>query len=996
MDGVYKELEESKAELERLKEEYRVKAELSESLRRAHSDQQAKSQEAKLQIDKQAKELNDKSEELAELRQLYGEVKSKLHEVESSLKQVSSVNDKIRMDSGEKVQKLEGENRKLVSALEEATGRNDELEKKLCACSKEIEGLKALLSESHRKLSEAEEKAKAGRELMHREEVISKLEEQSMSVQDQLKWKKEQFQHLEEAHRRLQDLFQSSKKEWASEKSNMLDEMTALQFKLDSQTRITESLETQLRMCNQALAHEESRRKALDIQLSESKQRFENVLSEYEDVKEKFESLSTKRDEDIAVLRNSLGTKEILLKEMEYRTTHLEQENKELLGSLKELQEAQINKRKVDPSLNKIRNKLKDLEQVHGNCSLALKEKEAEWTYKMEKLIEDTKRYEFELKRQGEQLEQLKMQLNDCHSAMEVSGEETSILLLMMKSELSDAYSKLFKSEDQIKAFNREKGEKIAVSAQRLEMGDCSSAKAKARGVQAHEEIALMAEKLESIKLLEERSNFLECGLAEHKKKLEESSNCQLYLKEQVSQMEVALKNLSTALEKSNSELAAKISEATQTEMELQLWKSKAESFRTCLEQSQEAFKQMEKSLLEQVETEQCLKKENSAFQSKLKEEEQKIMDLQQKIDSLDQKLMQKEAATEAMKLEVVEAYKKGEHYVKILKERDAIVENLQKEIEAVEEQSMRRESEAAKSARLEAEYKYELEKEALCKTITAERDAAVKYLQKEIEALEEQSVRRESIAAESARLQAKNEYELEKKELFRTITEEKDEQIRCIQSFASSLQQDFMELDLCTFSQGIENMVKIVALQDALEKSESHMKTEVKMKNDAIEGLKKEVSTLHGRILLQEESLLHSKQSAKELEAQLEFKKLDSEKLSNKLKEEQDKWKELMEELKQEKEVATTNVKRLSSERDNLLMYSEEICEQVGYFCSEDVKLEGMLRKLLQTSDLDGILTSVDDLDVISNRISDPVLIDMKKEVEATRDRSPLREINH
>ncbi|KNA07691.1 hypothetical protein SOVF_168990 [Spinacia oleracea] len=930
MDGVYKELEESKAVLEKLKEDYRIKTELSESLRRAQSDQLAKSQEAKLQIDKQAKELNDKSEELAELMKLYGEVKSKFHEMESSLKQVSSVNEKIRTDAGEKVQKLEGENRKLVSALEEATRRNDDLEKKLCACNKEIEGLKNLVSDSQRKCYEAEEKARAGRELRHRDEVISKLEEQSMSVQGQLKWKKEQFEHLEEAHKRLQDLFQSNNKDWASEKSNMLEEITTLQFKLDSQIRITEGLESRLKMCNQALAHEESRRKALEVQLSESKQCFESVFAEYEEAKTKFESLSTKRDEDIADLRNSVGMKEILLKEVEYRVTHLEQENKELLGSLKELQEAQINKRRVDPSLNKLRKKLKDLEQVHGNCSLALKEREAEWTSKMEKLMEDTKCNETELNRQTEQLEQLKMQLDNCYSAMEVSGEETSILLLMMKSELSDAYSKLFESEDQIEGFNKERREKHV--AQHLEMGDCTPSKAQVHVKQSHEEIAFLTEKLDSINLLEERNTFLEFALAEHKQMLEESSNCQLHLKEQVNLMEVALKNLSVALEKSNSELAAKIGEVTQTEIELQSWKAKAESFRTCLEQSQELYKKRETSLLEQI---QDLSKENSALYFKMEEQKHNVRDLQQTIISLDQELIEKEAATEAMKLEVVEAYKKGEHYVKILKERDATVESVRKEIEVVKEQS----------------------------------------------------VGRESVAAESARLEAENKYELEKKDLCRTIAE-KDEHIRCIQDFASSLEQDFMEAALFSFSQGIEDKISIVALEEALEKSEFHMKTELEIKNETIDVLEKEVSNLHGRFLVQEESLLHSKQSVKELKALMEFKKLDTEILLNKLKEEQIELKELVKDLEQEKEVATGSIKRLSSERNNLLTNIEEICEQFGGFCTEDVKLEGMLGKMLQTCEEDDILTS-DDL--ISNKISNNVHTDVKKEV----DRSPLREIN-
>ncbi|KAL2936753.1 hypothetical protein RDABS01_020202 [Bienertia sinuspersici] len=1226
--------EELKAELEKSKEECRIKTEISESLRRAHTDQLSKLQEAKLQIEKQAKELNEKSEELTDLRQLYEEVKSKMHDMESSLKQISSMNEKIRIDAGEKVQKLEDDNRKLVSALEEETGKNDDLEGKLCACSKEIEGLKILLSESQKKCLEAEEKAQAGRELRNREEVISKLEEQSTSIQDQLKWKKEQFEHLEEAHKRLHDQFQSSKKEWSCEKSGMLEEISALQLKLDSQIRITENLESRLKMCNQALAHEESRRKALEVQLSESKQSFESVLAEYEEAKANIESLNTKRDEDIADLRNSFGMKEILLKEMEYRVTHLEQENKELLGSLKELREAQINRRKVDPSVNKLRNKLKDLEQVHSNCSLAMKEREVEWNSKMEKLLGDMKSYESDLKRQSEQLDQLKTQLDNCHSAMEVSDEETSIMLLVMKSELSDAYSKLFKSEDQVETFKKERGEMNTDSAQSLEVeGDCSPSSAQTCIKQAHEEISMMTQKLDTIKLLEERSISLESALVEHKKMLEESSASQLRSKEQVSQMEVALKILSNALEKSNSALATRISEATQIQIELQIWKSKAESFKTCLEQYQEVCKQMESSLLEEAETEKGLRKENESFRCKIKEQEQKIKDLEQKATSVDQNLIQKDAATEAMKLEVAEAYKKAEHYAKTLEERDAIVEKLQLEIQAVEKRSMERESAAAESARLEAENKFELEKQELCRTITAEkdgqircireenesfkcktkeqeqkikdleqktasvdhqllqkeadveamklevieaykkaehyaktikeRDAIVENLRIEIKAIESarleaenkfelekqelcrtitaekdwqirciieenesfkcktkeqeqkivENLRIEIKAIESARLEAENKFELEKQELCRTITAEKDWQIRCIreenesfkcktkeqeqkikdleqktasvdhqllqkeadivamrlevveaykkaehyaktvkerdaivenlrieikaieersmeresaaaeaarleaeinfefekeeqcrivtaekdgkiksiQDFASSLEQDFVEVVLFSFSQGIEDMFKIAALQDALEKSEFSLNIEMERKNNTIDVLEKEVRDLQGSMLLQEESLLCSKQSVNELESLIELKKLDMEKLLNQYREEQTKSNKLMIDLQQEKEASVASIKRLTFERDNLLTYIEGICDQFGDFCAEDAKLEEMLGKMLLNSDKEDMLTE----DVTSNNLSDLVHKNVKKEVEANVERSPLREIN-
>ncbi|CAO2813627.1 unnamed protein product [Amaranthus hypochondriacus] len=932
MEGVYKELDESKTELEKLKEEYRIKRELSESLRSAHTEQLAKSEAAKLQIEKLTKELNDKSDELAELGHRYDEVKSKLQETESSLKQVSSVNEKIRFDASEKVQKLDEENRKLVSDLEEVTGRNDDLERKLYVCNTEIEGFKKLLSESQRKCLEAEEKVRAGRESKHREDVILKLEEESMSIQDQLKWKKEQFLHLEEAHARLQSMFQSSKKEWASEKSDMLEEMTMLQSKLDSQIRITESLESRLKMCNQALAHEESRRKALDVQLSESKQCFNNVLAEYEEAKAKIESLSNKRDEDIADLRNSLGIKEILLKEMEYKATRLEEDNKELLESLKELRESQINKRKVDPSVNKFRNKLKDVEQVHSKCSLALKEREAEWNSKLEKLLGEMKCNESDLKRKSEQLEQLKAQLDCCHSAMEVSGEETSILLLIMKSILSDAYAKLFKTEDQIKAlkmYGREEKDNV----HRLDMGDCATSEAQTFCIeQLREEIAVMTQKLDSMSLLEERSTLLESEVLQHKQMLKESSNCHIRLKEQISQMEVSIKNLSTALEKSNTELAMKTREATETQTELQIWKSKAESFRTCLEQSQEACQNLEKTVLEQVETEQVLRIEIRSYQSKMKEQEQKIEDLQHKTTSLDKNLLEKEAVTKAMKIELEAANKKEEYYLNTLKEKDSIVENLKKEIEAIE-QAMKRESAAAESARREAQIKFQLETE----------------------------------------------------ELRRTITAQKDEQIRCSRELVSSLEQELLDLGLSSLSQGIENAIQIVVLKDALENYELCMKVEVESKNSAIDVLTEEVSNLNRRMQLQGESLLRSQRSVKELEALAESNKMDMEKLLKQSKEDRHKFNELMKRLEQENEVAIDNIKRLSFERDNLVVYLEAMSERFGGLCAEDIKLEQMLLQMLQNSDNDNLFAS-----------NASYHKDTKKEVLKTCDRSPLREINH
>ncbi|KAJ1384212.1 Aluminum-activated malate transporter [Sesbania bispinosa] len=46
------------------------------------------------------------------------------------------------------------------------------------------------------------------------------------------------FKHLEEAYEKLQGQFKSSKKEWEMEKSTLLDDISSMQIKLDSQIRI--------------------------------------------------------------------------------------------------------------------------------------------------------------------------------------------------------------------------------------------------------------------------------------------------------------------------------------------------------------------------------------------------------------------------------------------------------------------------------------------------------------------------------------------------------------------------------------------------------------------------------------------------------------------------------------------------------------------------------------------------------------------------------------
>ncbi|KAI5313728.1 hypothetical protein L3X38_042904 [Prunus dulcis] len=721
MGDVYKELDDVKAQIERLKSEVRVKTELSEGLKKAHSEQLIKYQEAKQETEKQAQELIIKLEEISQAKQVSETLQSCLCEKESSLRHLTSLHEKLRVDSENKLYKLEGENKELAFALDEVTKRNKELEQNFCASIKEIEGLKRLLSTSERNCFEAEQKAQEAKELRHRDGIILELEEENRNAHDQLKWKKEQFRHLEEAHRRLQDQFQLSKEEWEREKSALVEEISLLQTSLDSQTRILEGVQKRLEMCNQVLAHQESRRKFLEIEVSEFKSRYENVFVQCEQERSKFESLTVQRDEEIAKLRNSLSTKEPFTKEMEFRIVHLEQENQELRESLKELQEAQI-RNYGSTALTKLRNKLRGLEQVHSNCSTILKAKESELSFQIEKLKGDISRHNSELKGKEKQIQELQMELESYHSMIEVLKEEISVVLTIYKSEFSEAYSKRSDAKTEMPLCNR-MDDKISLLTTQLEMKSSDLRNVHLQLEQEHEKVKELMKRVRSLELTDQQQVIMEEEIQQHKMMLEESSAHQLYMEEKFLRMEGEKRDVSEALEKTNLELAKKI-------YELQNLESSAESLKVCCEENQEKCRQMENSLLAQSENEEVLKHEKESHITIIKEQNNKVEVLHQQIVLL-------EATVAAKRVEVEALTQDKEDLIKNVKEKDSCIVNLQKDITWMKQESMKREAEAAILAGIDAEKSVGQEKERLFKVIN-EKDQNIKNLQVLASSLEE------------------------------------------------------------------------------------------------------------------------------------------------------------------------------------------------------------------------------------------------------------------
>lgn len=938
MEGVCKELNDFKAEMEKIKAECQIKTQLSESLKKAYNEQLLKFEEAKQKIEKHTKDLNVKSEEIAEARQYSEKIESCLNEKELFLRNLSSANENLKADFGQKLQNLEAKNRELVHALDELTARNKELEQNVCAGNQEIVGIRKLLTVTERKLFEAEQSSQEAKELKQRDDVILKLEDENEKVQDQLKWKKEQFQHLEEAHKGLQDQFQMNKEDWAKEKSALIEEISSLQTNLDSQTRILEGLQTRLEVCNQALVHEESRRKLLEIQVSEFESRFGNFFSHCEEEKSEIETLNTLRNEEMAKLRNTLGIKETLAKEMEFKIVHLEKENQELMESLKELRESQIRNAGVT-SLNKLRNKLRGLEQLHSRCSTNLKDKESKWLSQIEKMNGDIRSYKFEMKQNEEQMKKLQMELESCHSIIEVLNQQIPMLVTIFKSELSEAYSITYNANAEMQVSNKEKRDKFSLLAEQLKMKSGNLDNMQLELSQEDKKVEALMKRVESFKLMEQQKVLLEEELQQHKRMLQESAVYQSNLKEQLLQIESKAndkRDVSEALEKTNLELAEKIRQTSQLKHQLQCWESNAGRLKACLEEKQETCRQMENSLLSQADTVQTLEHEKESLICTLTEQERKIEDLQHRIILLELRLAEK---TKNMEVTL----QKKNNLFQIAKVMDSCIENLQKDITSVKQESMSRESEAAALAWLDAEKAFRLERETLLKSM-----------------------------------------------------DEKEHSIKALQLLTLSLEQELTSAVISSFSDVIENQVKIDVLTEALKKSMYLIEVETEKKNKVIFDLEKEVCHSHLKLKQQEESLLYMKHEAEQLQSLLETNRLKTKNLMDG----QERMEGTVKQLEFEKGVLLQDIMKLSTEREETLNTFEETCNRISDFSSEDVEMMDTLRKLLQRSDEE---TTGPAMDLMvhnelhsSTRENSNTLSTTAKKLQATNgERSPLQEVN-
>ncbi|MBA0652343.1 hypothetical protein Goklo_019610 [Gossypium klotzschianum] len=1010
-EKVYEEQGEVKVENEKLREDFISKAELCEHLKKVQNEQVTKIREASSKIEKLAQELLEKEEEITTVKRSNEELKCILNEKESAVKHLNVVNEKLRAERDERNRKSEQENRRLVLALDEANEVNIDQEQKINVLKAEIEGLKMDLSVSKKTCLEAEKAAKNPRVLREREDFLIKVEEEKSKVEDQLKWKKEQFKHLEEAHEKLRDRFKASKKEWEQEKSALLDEISSLQTRLDSEIRVTRDLQNRLQVCNQALSREETRRKYLEVEVSEFKTHYENIFSECQDAKSQLDCLNSQRDNEVATLRHVLGTKESFYKEMEYRSGKLEQENHELLTSLKELREARIQEAGSSSSLSKLKNKLRSVEQMHKDCSTNLRAKEAEWNSQREEMTRKLNDYSSQLQSKDAALKVLELELEGCLSSavqLKLQNEEISVMLLVLKSGMSEARLKLANVEAELGLHEKERVEELSVLKQQLEMKDTALADAQKDIADERERTAILSRRVDTLDQLEDKHQLMEKELNRCKEMLEESSRCQVWLKEQGLQVEndskEKIREVYDALDALNSELAEErenVASLLRRVESLDLIEGQRLLLQKELEKCKEMLEEAAKSQIQFKE--QALQMENESREklrevcdalettkSELTEEQERTASLMIRVEFLDQieerwlqtqaelkryKEMLEEACRRQCQLEEQSVHMKNELGEKLKEVSDALETA---NIELAEE----REKTASLMKRIESSD--QLEEQLALKRKELDRynellesSRCQLLLEEQISRTDSDSERelkevRNALVKANSELSEKNHEGHELKfELW--IWESIAERLKAKLEESQALRK---ELEASLLAQ--------MDVEESIKKEKEDLVRITEEKDGRIVNLQQQMVSLVQEHTAREleaaansaEDSVH--QQTREHEAELEAKHMEMEALVYELKGE--------------------NNTKLSTDRESLLGFVTSLGDWISEFSGEDAKLMGILGRIVQSfdnciSDMKGNDELYDTLkENKKSLISSPAA---RKPDSLVEERSPFRELN-
>ena len=458
------------------------------------------------------------------------------------------------------------------------------------------------------------------------------------------------------------------------------------------------------------------------------------------------------------------------------------------------------------------------------------------------------------------------------------------------------------------------------------------------------------------MEFIEEHQLIMQKELERYREMLEESSRCQLLLKEQVLQIESSSKEKLTevceALERANTELAEKICEENEIEFELQNWKSIAERLKGELEENHEVRKELEASLLAQIDVGETIKQEKNGL-------------------------------------------------IQMLEEKDVRMDNLQQQILLQEQELKKREAEAASFAGMETAMSFESEKTGFFQTMT-EKDKILEQLEKEVGWLEQESLRRELESAILSQIVAERTFEHEKEKIFHLL-EEKNQRIDDLMQFVKSLEQKFNSSLVSFSSQLAEKQAEINLVHEAWERiaaAEILAVLEVEEKKLMVEELEDDIRNIQQKLELQERSLRHSRQQALEIEAELDAKQLEMKNFTTQMETKLQTSDAFINELKSEKRSLLEDVMKLSSDRENLLGFIAGLSDRISELSAADSQMMGVLSNMVHSFDNNSSGMVLKEDDELLQSVKENLNIQSSpstKKYEAISDaRPPFRERNN
>ncbi|RDX81709.1 hypothetical protein CR513_37580, partial [Mucuna pruriens] len=428
-----------------------------------------------------------------------------------------------------------------------------------------------------------------------------------------------------------------------------------------------------------------------------------------------------------------------------------------------------------------------------------------------------------------------------------------------------------------------------------------------------------------------------------HKEMLEESTKCQL-LKEKDLHMEIGLKEqleeVYGALDRAKIELDERICERSGMEFELLIWKSFVERLRNGLEENLTIRKELENSLLAQVDYSESLKQERDSLFYKLEEKENRIDCLQQHVFLFEQepKVKETEASVPASG-EIAQSSETVEvRWLHIIEEKDKILEEFQKEVRRLEQDAFRREFESAMIAS-NMETTNELEKE------------------NPIQIIKGKNMRTD--------------------DLMQQVT---------------SLEQKFTSFLTSISSQLAEKQAEIIHVEEACDEitaAEVLAALEIEEKKLMIMEFEDDIHDMEQKLKLQEENWRQSKQLALDIEEEMDAQQLKIKELIDQMENKLRGSDVFFQKRKIENRSLLENATRLSSERENMLGFVK-MCECT----TADTQLMDRLRSIVQSFENDCLGMDDDELFVKKNTIMhSPTGI---KKLETFSDiRSPFKELN-